>query len=157
MFFRLSEDIPFYTASSVAHFAIDVVLPERFETHPLPTNPLSSSTVQEQRPLPATCRTVTLRADLLLLWKCQDLDDILKTILPQRDGWEFSDKEGSIVQPDHSAERDTVTGAGVEPFGLSSVSKNLPEESFISWFALLKLRESERHQKHLGHSIEFLR
>ncbi|XP_033642735.1 peroxisomal leader peptide-processing protease-like [Asterias rubens] len=155
---RQTEDIPFYTASSVSQFLIDVVLPESSASQPLPTNPPSSSTVQGQRPLPATCRTVTRRADLIILWKCQDFDDILKTFLPQRDGWEFSDsKEGSVDQSDQTSERDAVIGAGVEPIGLSSVSKNLPEESFISWFALLKLRESERHLEHLGHPIEFLR
>ncbi|XP_022094911.1 peroxisomal leader peptide-processing protease-like [Acanthaster planci] len=104
--------------------------------------------------------TMTRKAQLISLWKCQEFHNLLQAIIPETDGWKYTEYgEGQREQSGQAGDstvrsgsgRDSPNGQCVEPFGLSSVSRNLPRENFISWFALLKLQDSKDNPCPLGH------
>ena len=131
--------------------SIDVVLPRRSLPRPASLSLAPTTSPRDAAADPSAggrSRPVAQRARLLLLWKCRDFEDALGRILPERDGWrlaghEASPEDNETAGPAGEPAGDGPTGPSVEPFGLSSVSQNLPRENFISWFALLQLTESD--------------
>ena len=154
----VSETLSYFTARDVKNVHIDVILPERLQPH-LSLSPISSSrTDPNLTSFGCTHNTMIRRAELVVLWKCQEFDNVLKTIVPEKDGWQFSESRGGEDRTDQSgqksdSEKETVIDQCVEPFGLSSVSRSLPEENFISWFALLQLKDGYIHPTHPLKSI----
>ncbi|XP_066274015.1 peroxisomal leader peptide-processing protease-like [Branchiostoma lanceolatum] len=76
-------------------------------------------------------------AELLLLWRCTDFDDAVRKLMPKYDGWHFDEPPNSPAdnRRDASHQIEAVQ---------SRVKTDWMAEVSLSWFALLKLEESEK-------------
>ncbi|XP_038045733.1 peroxisomal leader peptide-processing protease-like [Patiria miniata] len=158
----------YFTAKELKkNVCIDVILSQPVQPH-LALLPASSSTkrIPSSSHNHSNLGTRTKRAELVLMWKCQEFDNVLQTIVPEKDGWKFTDSgESDGARTNQSGdsnlrsdpETDSAVGQCVEPCGLSSVSKNLPGENFISWFALLKVGNDCNDSGRLGHALNAIR
>ena len=90
-------------------------------------------------------------AELIVLWKCETLADEIQRLFPANDNWHFVEEvprhDGRQGQQGHATTRtwdDEKDQHFVEPVGMSSMSKDETVENFVSWMALLRIKNPNK-------------
>ena len=104
-------------------------------------------------------------AELIVLWKCQELADEIQRLFPRTDNWNFAEEvpghDGRSKQGRTLRTWDEEKDQFVEPVSMSSMSKEENSEDFVTWMALMKIKEVDselrRISKPFGHSASTLR
>ena len=84
-------------------------------------------------------------AELIVLWKCQELADEIQRLFPRTDNWNFAEEvpghDGRSKQGRTIRTWDEEKDQFVEPVSMSSMSKEENSEDFVTWMALMKIKE----------------
>ncbi|XP_072045018.1 peroxisomal leader peptide-processing protease-like [Amphiura filiformis] len=86
-------------------------------------------------------------AELIVLWKCEDLAEEIQRLFPANDNWRFAEEvpghDGKPSQRGKTTKTWDDDKHLVEPVGMSSLTKDDTVENFVSWMAMLKIKNMD--------------